>query len=149
MHTSPLFPKMHVGLKVTNLEVTIAFYTAFFGCPPVKIENRYAKFMLNEPPLVISFSEKPEAVNREDQRAHYGIQVESVEELARHFREVKARGVEVYQIETGASCCFALQDKFWVKDPDGLMWEIYYFYQDVKENDVPAQSVASSGDQPA
>ena len=130
-----IFPKMHVGLKVTDLQATIKFYSALFGCSPVKTEEKYTKYMLEEPPLVISFSEKPEAVNREDKRVHYGFQVASPEELVKKFKEVKERGLEVYNIETGARCCFALQDKFWVKDPDGLLWEIYYFYKDVKEND--------------
>lgn len=135
------FPKMHVGLKVRDLHATIKFYTALFGCEPTKIEDKYTKFMLEEPPLVISFSEKPEAVNPDDKRAHYGFQVASPEELAKKFMEVKERGLEVYNIETGARCCFALQDKFWVKDPDGLLWEIYYFYKDVKENDHYQQDI--------
>ncbi|MNL88760.1 Cadmium-induced protein CadI [compost metagenome] len=29
----------------------------------------------------------------------------------------------------GANCCYALQDKVWVTDPDGHQWEIFFVIQ--------------------
>ena len=37
--------------------------------------------------------------------------------------------------EIGTACCYAVQDKFWVNDPDGIQWEIYFFHEDVSFND--------------
>jgi hypothetical protein len=35
----------------------------------------------------------------------------------------------------GVDCCYANQDKFWVSDPDGVEWEVYFL-----RHDVPARS---------
>ncbi len=49
------FPKMHVSLYVSDLAKSVQFYTAFFGVVPNKVKSGYAKFILNEPALIISF----------------------------------------------------------------------------------------------
>lgn len=33
--------------------------------------------------------------------------------------------------EDNVECCYALQTKFWVSDPDRALWEIYVFHEDV------------------
>ena len=35
--------------------------------------------------------------------------------------------------EMAVSCCYANQDKFWVKDPDGVEWEVYHLNFDLDE----------------
>jgi hypothetical protein len=35
-----------------------------------------------------------------------------------------AEGLEA-EPEPGVPCCYALQDKVWAHDPDGLAWEYY------------------------
>ena len=42
--------------------------------------------------------------------------------------------------EENVSCCYALQDKFWVEDPDGHKWEVYNFKGDTETNDVRSDS---------
>src|SRR6266567_1274305 len=34
--------------------------------------------------------------------------------------------------EMGVDCCHANQDKFWVKDPDGVEWEVYHLNYDLE-----------------
>jgi hypothetical protein len=46
--------------------------------------------------------------------------------------------------EIGTSCCYAVQDKFWVTDPDGVQWEVYYFHADTEFNDPKYSSADSS-----
>jgi hypothetical protein len=46
--------------------------------------------------------------------------------------------------EIGTSCCYARQDKFWVNDPDGVQWEVYYFHQDTEFNDPHYESTEAS-----
>ena len=34
--------------------------------------------------------------------------------------------------EKRESCCYALQDKFWLSDPDGNRWEVYSVIEDIE-----------------
>jgi catechol 2,3-dioxygenase-like lactoylglutathione lyase family enzyme len=122
----PTFPRMHVSLNCSELAATIDFYSRFFGEAPVKVKPGYAKFFLEHPALVISFIERPGAVQA--RFGHLGFQVESREELRRLQDRARAEGL-VTDEEHGV-CCYADQDKFWVHDPDGTSWEVYYFVGD-------------------
>ena len=57
-----VFPRMHVSLYVSDLTATVNFYTAFFGQPATKIRRGYAKYVLDQPSLIISFVENAERV---------------------------------------------------------------------------------------
>lgn len=126
------YPKMHVSLYVKNLEETIKFYSTFFGQEPSKVENKYTKYILDEPALIISFIENPSKVQAFF--GHLGFQVESKEELAKKLAIAKKYDLVSLE-EEEVSCCYAIQDKFWVQDPNGVAWEVYYFHKDVKFND--------------
>jgi catechol 2,3-dioxygenase-like lactoylglutathione lyase family enzyme len=126
------FPRMHVSLYVSDLTATVNFYTAFFGQPATKIKRGYAKYVLDQPSLIISFVENPERV--QSHFGHLGFQVETVEELDQRLTVARKAGL-VSREEIGTSCCYAKQDKFWVNDPDGVEWEVYYFHADAEFND--------------
>jgi hypothetical protein len=60
--------------------------------------------------------------------------------------------------EDGVECCYARQTKFWITDPDGALWEIYVFHEDIGEHGaavrplaehVQAQALASAAALPA
>jgi len=136
MKTNP-FPRMHVSLYVSDISQTVNFYNAFFGIEPVN----YAKYVLENPSLIISFVENKERVQQNF--GHLGFQVESVEELNIRLWEAKKNNL-VAKEETGTHCCYAKQDKFWVNDPDGVQWEVYYFHEDVEFNDPHYQSAEAS-----
>ena len=131
MNKNP-FPRMHVSLYVTDISKTIEFYSRFFGQDATKIRKGYAKYVLESPSLIISFVENPERVR--ENFGHLGFQVETMEELQSRLEITKLKGIDVLE-EMGTSCCYALQDKFWVSDPDGFQWEVYYFHQDSEFND--------------
>ena len=116
---------MHVSLYVKNIKETQKFYSAFFGQEPSKTETRYTKYILEEPALIISFIEDPKKAKAYN--GHLGIQVESLEEMKARLGTIKEKGLETLE-ENETSCCYALQDKFWVQDPDGTPWEVYYFH---------------------
>jgi catechol 2,3-dioxygenase-like lactoylglutathione lyase family enzyme len=126
------YPRMHVSLYVKNLQKTNEFYTQFFGQQPDKVEHKYSKFTLNSPALIISFIENSKKVN--SNFGHLGFQVNSVDELKNRLEKAKALNL-VQLEEEGTNCCYALQDKFWMSDPDGVAWEVYYFHHDSKFND--------------
>jgi hypothetical protein len=39
-------------------------------------------------------------------------------------RRLAQAGLDI-AVEDGVECCYALQDKVWVSDPDGAPWEVY------------------------
>lgn len=118
--------KFHIGLNVGDIEKTTAFYTKLFGQAPIKEEKGYSKFELDNPGLVISFIESEKTG---PQFGHLGIRVNSQEELAQKKSEVEQL-LKIELEEKNTSCCYAVQDKFWVKDPDGYEWEVYHFLKD-------------------
>ncbi|HEX8425239.1 ArsI/CadI family heavy metal resistance metalloenzyme [Hymenobacter sp.] len=129
---SSVFPRMHVSLYVSDLTATVNFYTAFFGQPATKIRRGYAKYVLDKPSLIISFVENPGRVA--SNFGHLGFQVETVEEMEQRLAQARTTGL-VAREEMGTACCYAKQDKFWVNDPDGVEWEVYYFHEDAEFND--------------
>lgn len=142
MNNTTSFPRMHVSFYVSNLEKTIAFYNTFFDQQPEKVEDGYTKYILEKPSLIISFIENPERVQAHF--GHLGFQVESVDAVISRLAEVKSKSLLTKE-EVGVNCCYALQDKFWVNDPDGYQWEVYYFHQDAKFND-PRYENAEDGE---
>lgn len=126
------FPRMHVSLYVSDIQKTVDFYTNFFEQEPEKVKPNYAKYILQQPSLIISFVENKERV--QENFGHLGFQVETEEELNIRLWKAKEKKL-VAKEETGTNCCYARQDKFWVNDPDGIQWEVYYFHEDVEFND--------------
>ncbi|WP_187696117.1 ArsI/CadI family heavy metal resistance metalloenzyme [Xanthovirga aplysinae] len=136
------FPRMHVSFYVKDIEKTVDFYSRFFGKEADKVKSDYAKFILEQPALIISFVQNSEKVN--PRFGHLGIQVESLQDLEQKLATVKEKGLTIKE-EMGTNCCYANQDKFWVSDPDGVQWEVYYFHKDVEFND-PRYSDASQSE---
>lgn len=127
-----VFPRMHASLYVSNIQNTVDFYTQFFGQEPVKVKPGYAKYVLESPSLIISFVENEDRVK--SNFGHLGFQVETLEDLNIKLWEAKKKNL-VAREELGTNCCYAKQDKFWVNDPDGVQWEVYFFHEDAEFND--------------
>src|SRR6516162_4655230 len=72
--------KFHVSLNVRDLPRSLAFYSALFGLAPAKAYADYAKFELNEPPLILSL--KPHWAGMGGQLNHLGLRLRTVEALA-------------------------------------------------------------------
>ncbi len=135
--STPVFPRMHVSLYVSDIAATTAFYTTFFGQEPTKVRPGYAKYTLDSPALIISFVENAGRVN--SHFGHLGFQVETLAEMEQRLETARAAGL-VPREEMGTACCYAKQDKFWVTDPDGAEWEVYYFHEDAEFNDPRYQA---------
>ncbi len=127
-----IFPRMHVGYYVSNIAETIDFYTRFFETEPVKVKKGYAKFILTEPSLNISFIESEQPV--QPHFIHFGIEVDDPRQLRQKLGNALSQNLSIDE-EKEVQCCYAKQDKFWVQDPDGYRWEVYHFKEDVEEND--------------
>jgi len=123
---------MHVSLYVSDIASTVNFYTAFFGQPASKVKSGYAKYELENPGLIISFVQNADRV--QSNFGHLGIQVASRELMEERLETARNLGIVSLE-EIGTACCYAVQDKFWVTDPDGHQWEVYYFHEDSEFND--------------
>jgi catechol 2,3-dioxygenase-like lactoylglutathione lyase family enzyme len=122
--------KFHASLNVSDLNRSIEFYRVLLGTEPAKVRPDYAKFELAEPALVLSLI--PGRPGSGGNLNHVGLRVRSAEELVDIQRRVEAAGLHTER-EEGVECCYALQTKFWVTDPDQALWEIYVFHEDVDE----------------
>lgn len=124
----------HVGINVTNLEASIEFYTKLFGQAPVKVREGYAKFMLEDPGLNFTLNFRTEVSG--NQVSHFGLQVKDTTEVVSNKQRLQGLGLETRE-EMNVTCCYAVQDKFWVVDPDGNEWEFFFTKADA---DAPVAS---------
>ena len=113
--------KPHVSLNISNIDASVAFYERVFGTQATKRRPGYAKFDLAEPLLNLTMQEAPRTgVNA----SHFGVQVASSEDVASAWTRFKKAGLKTLT-EDNTECCYALQDKVWVEDPDGNSWEVF------------------------
>jgi catechol 2,3-dioxygenase-like lactoylglutathione lyase family enzyme len=111
--------RFHVHLAVEDLARSIDFYTRLFGQAPATERPDYAKWMLDEPPVNFALSARGHVAGLN----HFGIQVDSNEELA-IAREASERAAGDGVLDQGeASCCYARSEKHWKVDPQGIAWE--------------------------
>jgi len=140
--TVPVFPagsvrmeravrKFHLSLNVSDLARSITFYRELFGVEPAKAYDDYAKFELEEPPVVLSLV--PGVPMHGGNLNHAGVRVRGSEELIEMQRRLESAGFRTRR-EDGVECCYALQTKFWVTDPDQVLWEIYVFHEDIERH---------------
>lgn len=120
--------KPHVSLNVSNIDDSVAFYEKVFGVAAFKRRPGYAKFDLKEPSLNLSMVEAPRTGTN---ASHFGIQVASSEDVAAAWTRFKQAGLPT-RTEENTSCCYALQDKVWVEDPDGNEWEVFVVKADTE-----------------
>jgi catechol 2,3-dioxygenase-like lactoylglutathione lyase family enzyme len=123
----------HLSLNVADLSASIAFYRLLLGIEPAKHLSDYAKFELNDPPLVLSLEPTARAVG--GPLNHVGFRLPDSATLVGWQRRLEAGGIRTNR-EEGVECCYAKQTKFWVTDPEGTMWEIYTFEGDIDHRGV-------------
>jgi catechol 2,3-dioxygenase-like lactoylglutathione lyase family enzyme len=113
--------KPHVSLNVSNIDASVAFYEKVFAVGASKRRPGYAKFDLLEPSLNLTMQE---ALRSGVNASHFGVQVASTEDVAAAWSRFQAAGLKTFT-EENTTCCYAMQDKVWVEDPDGNMWEVF------------------------
>lgn len=119
--------KAHLALNVHNVEESIKFYKKMLGIEPGKVRTGYAKFDVQNPPLNLTLNEH--LFSGRGALSHLGIQVSSTDDvLAMREKWVEAGLVTRDEMQT--SCCYAVQDKTWVRDPDGNEWEVFVVLKD-------------------
>jgi catechol 2,3-dioxygenase-like lactoylglutathione lyase family enzyme len=119
--------KAHLALNVRSVDQSISFYQKMLGIEPSKVRQGYAKFDLQNPPLNLTLNEV--AFKERGALSHLGIQVGSTDDVLAMRRKWEAAGL-ITRDEMQTNCCYATQDKTWVRDPDGNEWEAFVVLQD-------------------
>jgi catechol 2,3-dioxygenase-like lactoylglutathione lyase family enzyme len=118
--------RVQLALNVSDLDAAIGFYSKLFDAVPAKRMPGYANFAIAEPPLKLVLIENADA--RGDGVAgalnHLGVEVFSTKEVQKEAERLTSEGLRT-EIEDARTCCYAVQDKVWVHDPDGAQWEVY------------------------
>jgi hypothetical protein len=114
--------RVQLALNVDNLDEAISFYSRLFDTEPAKIKPGYANFAVTEPPLKLILMENP---GRGGSINHLGVEVADVDTVDAEQTRLSEVGLASID-ERGTTCCYALQDKFWVEGaPNGERWEVY------------------------
>lgn len=129
--------KTHISLKVKNVEESVEFYKKLFGIEPFKIKTGYAKFDVANPPLNLTMNQTD--FDKGGSLSHLGLQVESTEEVLNIGKRWAENGLITLD-EMQTNCCYALQDKTWVSDPDGNSWEVFTVLKDLDKEEIAASA---------
>lgn len=119
--------KAHLAINVRDVGQSIDFYTKMLGLEPSKVRTGYAKFDVQNPPLNLTLNQVP--FNDSGALSHLGIQVAGTEDVLAMKNRWEEQGL-VPREEMQTTCCYALQDKAWVHDPDGNEWEVFTVIED-------------------
>lgn len=122
--------KFHVSLNVSDLGRSVEFYTALLETGPVKLYPDYAKFEIDEPPIVLSL--KPQRACAGGPLNHLGLRVVTLDQLRSVHERLRAVGARMGE-QDDVQCCYARQTKLWVTDPDETLWEVYVLHDDVPD----------------
>jgi catechol 2,3-dioxygenase-like lactoylglutathione lyase family enzyme len=118
--------RVQLALNVANLDAAIDFYSKLFKTEPAKVRPGYANFAIAEPPLKLVLLEDANARGTGVAGAlnHLGVEVDTADEVSAATRRLTGEGLDTLTQEA-TNCCYAVQDKVWVNDPDGAPWEVY------------------------
>ncbi len=128
--------KAHLALNVKDVETSLEFYRKLLGIEPSKVRTGYAKFDVQNPPLNLTLNQH--AFNERGALSHLGIQVASTNDVLA-IRERWTEAGLLTRDEMQTSCCYALQDKTWVRDPDGNEWEVFVVLEDNLAETAPCE----------
>jgi catechol 2,3-dioxygenase-like lactoylglutathione lyase family enzyme len=118
--------RVQLALNVSNIDVAVDFYRKLFGTEPAKQRPGYANFAIAEPALKLVLIENAKNAGTLN---HLGVEAETSDEVAIALERLEQAGLDPTS-KQNVDCCYALQDKGWVKDPDGAPWEIYTVLED-------------------
>jgi catechol 2,3-dioxygenase-like lactoylglutathione lyase family enzyme len=117
-----LMSRVQLALRVSDLAGSVEFYSKLFGVEPAKRRPGYANFAIDEPALKLVLIEgeagQPTVLD------HLGVEVFSTTEVTAATARLTDAGL-VTLSEDNTECCYALQDKVWVRGPGNEPWEVY------------------------
>ncbi|MCC5607534.1 VOC family protein [Nostoc sp. CHAB 5834] len=130
--------RVQLALNVSDIDAAVDFYSKLFGTEPAKRRPGYANFAIAQPPLKLVLIENTEVAGTLN---HLGVEVETTDEVVTTSDRLQQLGL-LTRSEEQVTCCYALQDKVWVNDPDGAPWEIYKVLGDSQVRDIKSVEVS-------
>jgi catechol 2,3-dioxygenase-like lactoylglutathione lyase family enzyme len=134
--------KAHLAINVRDVAKSVAFYRKMWGIEPSKVRTGYAKFDVQNPPL--NFTLNQVTFGDRGALSHMGIQVASTDDVLRMRESWRSAGLETRD-EMQTNCCYAIQDKTWVTDPDGNEWEVFVVLEDNLGESTACCTTAAAG----
>ena len=129
--------RVQLALRVSDLDGSVAFYAKLFGVEPAKRRPGYANFAVDQPPLKLVLIEgEPDQPTVMD---HLGVEVFSTDEVTAATARLTGAGL-VTRSENDTECCYARQDKVWVRGPGDEPWEVYVVKADADRLDKDSDS---------
>jgi catechol 2,3-dioxygenase-like lactoylglutathione lyase family enzyme len=138
--------KMHLNLATRDLDASVDFYRTLLLAEPAKRYADYALFLTESPGLELALD--LDAETKAIEGAHYGIVVETPEEVDAAIARFEDAGF-AFDIETEETCCYAVQNKVWVTDPDGRRWETYHVLAETEERDNDGDACCANAEREA
>src|SRR5512147_2261553 len=127
MGGGPMANTFHVAVYVRSIPDAVEQYRKILGQEPAKVRHDYAKFEIADPPVILSLNVGGEP----GQVSHLGIRYPGTGDVASELARAKREGIELLE-QKGTTCCYAKADKFWVRDADGMPWEMYTLLKDAE-----------------
>jgi catechol 2,3-dioxygenase-like lactoylglutathione lyase family enzyme len=115
--------RVHLALAVRDVAASTAFYRLLFGVEPTKVKPDYVKFEVASPAVNLTLNQHSDPVALPPPM-HLGIQVKSRSAVHQMMVRFQEQGQAV-RVEQNTTCCYAVQDKIWLADPDHIPWEIF------------------------
>jgi catechol-2,3-dioxygenase len=138
--------KAHLALNVKNVAESTDFYRKMLGIEPSKERTGYAKFNVENPPLNLTLNQAH--FNERGALSHLGLQVASTEDVLAVRQRWQDAGLATRD-EMQTNCCYAMQDKTWVHDPDGNGWEVFVVLEDNLAETTTCCGITSDAEQTA
>ena len=133
--------RFHVHLGVSDLDASIGFYSKLFGVAPSVRKDDYAKWMLDDPRVNFAISDR----GARNGLNHLGLQADSADELADIGLRFADADAATTVAEPNAHCCYAVSDKHWVQDPQGIPWEAFHTLASVPTFTPGAEAASPAG----
>jgi len=114
--------RLHVHVSVDDLAQSVRFYSTLFAVEPTVLKDDYAKWMLDDPRVNFAISKLPGGVAG---ISHLGIQAEDEGELFEVYDRLSRAERPIVEAKA-TTCCYAVSDKQWIADPQGVPWETFF-----------------------
>ncbi|HEY7823380.1 MAG TPA: ArsI/CadI family heavy metal resistance metalloenzyme [Acidimicrobiia bacterium] len=125
--------RVQLALNVSDIDAAVDFYSTLFGTAAHKRRPGYANFEIADPPMkLVLFEVADRGVGVTGAMNHIGVEVADPADVGVRDAELATQVPQIRR-EPGVECCHAVQEKFWVSDPDGVEWEVYAITNDTPD----------------